>query len=260
MSRHGRTTSPSCTKPERSHAGVLSHTRQADVSPQGQSGEHVRSQDEPGSSLQVRHLRRSQGMPRGSHGPRWQAPRAPRSSPTPRRSPPAWAGLPEAFETASSPLRQEASSPGQQDVIRTPSGSPFHPNADQIHIREPEDVKAYKLVARSSNPCPADAGSFRLHQQRWRLFRLNSDQMAHRKEISAFNPQDLTSLIRRQATVPRKRRRRAWQSPTTHSNLQRPGFKPFFKRPDPGKGTALERIWKMTPDVQPTFIACEPSG
>ncbi|MNU37027.1 hypothetical protein D3C71_256490 [compost metagenome] len=125
--------------------------------------------------------------------------------------------------------------------------------------QEPEDVKAYKLVARSSNPVlrmlahsVAAAGM--------EAFPAEFRPDGRRKEISAFNLESNFFSRPTGDSSPQMAEKGDGRGPTTHSNLERPGFKPFFKCPYLGKGSAPERTWRMTPDTQAPFVSCEPSG
>jgi hypothetical protein len=125
--------------------------------------------------------------------------------------------------------------------------------------QEPEDVKAYKLVARSSNPVLRML-AHSVAAAAMEAFPSEFRPDGGRKEISAFNLESNFLDAPRGDSSSQTAEKGDGRGPTTHSNLQRPGFRPFFKRPDPGKGTALERPWRTTPGTKASFVSCEPSG
>jgi hypothetical protein len=109
-------------------------------------------------------------------------------------------------------------------IVRTQGSSP---NTVRITItetcrpepyKEPDDIKAYKLARRSSNPA-LQILAFTAASAAMQAFPTEFEMEDRRKEISAFNPESIFFLFEARSSVDKARRHRG---ATTHSDLIRP--------------------------------------
>jgi hypothetical protein len=147
-------------------------------------------------------------------------------------------------------------------IVRTPGRDP---NTVKITInsicrpeayREPDDVRAYKLARRSGNPAlqllafTAASAAMEVFKEEFRL-------PEGRKEISSFNPESISFLLRPEATATSSSPKPTRQiGPTTYSDFHRPhpprGIQRIasngiqYKRSAPAMTSALSRAINET--------------